>query len=225
MSNIKLKRIMLAILLVLSIINLYELVCEKPSMTSTDPFISIRTFFFYVQEKKNIVFQFISYFCFLVVSYIYIYTGIEFLISGYQEFILYRYGRKRYIRHCEQILLKSVLNCICIMVITVLFLEIVYNNIVFEIWKDVVAQIIKMLLLYISIINVNLYTYFLREKKYMIMETIIFLAFWLLFEIYILPVHMITWSNLIESIIAIGILGMFNVVLMLRLNYKKYDWM
>ncbi len=225
MFNIKLKQILLAVFFVLSIINLYELVCEKPSMISTETFISIRKFFFYIQEKNGIIFQFISYYCFLVLGYIYGYTGIEFLISGYQEFIIYRYGRRKYIRYCEKIILKSALSYILIVVLTLLFLDIVHGNIIFEIWKDIAAQIIKMLLLYISILNVNIYRYFLAKKGHVLTEAVIFLSFWLLLEVYILPFHMMTWSSVFESIITICALGIFNGVLILGLNYKKYDWM
>lgn len=225
MFNIKLKRIILAALLILSIINLYELVCEKSSMTNTQVFSSIRNYFFYIQEKNGIILQFISYYCFLVLSYIYIYAGIEFLISGYQEFIIYRYGRKKYIRFCEKAILKSVLSCILIMVLTLLFLDIIHGNVLFEIWKDIALQILKMLLAYVSILNANIYRYLFAKKGCVLTETVIFLSFWLLFEVYILPFHIMTWSDIFGSIIAICVLGIFNSILILGLNYKKYDWM
>ncbi len=59
----------------------------------------------------------------------------------------------------------------------------------------------------------------------MLTEAVIFLSFWLLLEVYILPFHMMTWSSVFESIITICALGIFNGVLILGLNYKKYDWM
>lgn len=225
MFNIKLKRIILAVLLILSIINLYELVCEKSSMPNTEVFSSIRNYFFYIQEKNGIIVQFISYYCFLALSYIYSYVDIEFLISGYQEFIIYRYGKRKYIRYCEKVIVKSVLSYILIMVLTLFFLDIVHGNIIFEIWKDIAVQILKMLLLYVSILNVNIYRYLFAKKRHVLAETAIFLSFWLLFEVYILPFHIMTWSDIFDNIIAICFLGIFNSILILGLNYKKYDWM
>lgn len=225
MFNIKLKRIILAILLILSIINLYELVCEKSSMTNIEVFSSIKNYFFYIKEKNGIIIQFISYYCFLVLSYIYSYSGIEFLISGYQEFIIYRYGRRKYIRYCEKVILKSVLNYILIMVLILLFLDIAHGNLTFEIWKDIVIQIVKMLLLYISILNANIYRNLFTKKGHVLTETVIFFSFWLLFEVYIIPFHIMTWSDMFGSIIAICVLGIFDSILILGLNYKKYDWM
>ncbi len=198
---------------------------EKSSMPNTEVFSSIKNYFFYIKEKNGIIFQFISYYCFLVLSYIYTYAGIEFLISGYQEFIIYRYGRRKYIRYCEKVILKSVLSYILIMVLTLLFLDIVHGNITFEIWRDIAVQIVKILLLYISILNANIYRYLFAKKGHILTETVIFFSFWLLFEVYIMPFHIMTWSDIFGSIIAICVLEIFNSILILGLNYKKYDWM